>query len=57
MKSLQEINLEIAVNVILESVYHNEFEVIDGLNQHPRGINYEEWLQEKGIISIKNELK
>lgn len=28
---------------LLESKYFEEFKIIDGLNQHPDGLNFEEW--------------
>lgn len=31
----------------MRDVYFNEFEVIDGLNQHPSGKNFQEWLQDQ----------
>lgn len=35
----------------LSDKYNSEFEVIDGLNQHPQGINYYTWLYRKGLIT------
>ena len=36
------------LNIMLERVltksYFNEFEVIDGLNQHPEGLTFDDWL-------------
>jgi hypothetical protein len=31
----------------VESVYLSEFKVIDGLNQHPDGLNFDDWCQLK----------
>jgi hypothetical protein len=42
-----------AIKFLLREQYYSEWEVIDGLNQHPEGINFYEWLYKKGIISQK----
>lgn len=33
---------------LLEEKYFNEFEVIDGLNQHPDGLSFEQWKEKNG---------
>jgi hypothetical protein len=39
-----ENNLRMSVQILLFEKYRNEFKVIDGLNKHPKGLNFEEWL-------------
>lgn len=39
----------------LEDKYLDEFEVIDGLNQHPSGMNFDEWKRFNGYISERQE--
>lgn len=39
-----------ALEFLLSERYLAEFEVIDGLNQHPEGLNFYDWLGKKGII-------
>lgn len=29
-----------------ERIYRSEFKVIDGINQHPEGLNFEEWTKQ-----------
>jgi hypothetical protein len=29
---------------VLQQMYFGEFEIIDGVNQHPLGLNFWEWL-------------
>ncbi len=47
------LDIEKAIDLLLTDKYLSEFEVIDGLSQHPKGINYYEWLLSKGIITKK----
>lgn len=39
-----------AIEHLLFLAYQSEFESIDGMNQHPRGINFYQWLFQKGMI-------
>jgi hypothetical protein len=39
---------------LLKDKYFSEFEIIDGLSQHSKGINFYEWLYEKSLISRNN---
>lgn len=50
-----KINKQKALELLLSELYFREFEVIDGLNQHPKGINFYEWMYQKGLIS-ENDL-
>ena len=34
---------------LLTKEYLREFEIIDGLKQHPEGLNFNQWLEEKGL--------
>jgi hypothetical protein len=36
-------------NVLKEKFYYNEFVVIDGLNQHKDGLNFEQWLTKSAL--------
>jgi len=44
----------IAVEFILQRLYFSEFQIIDGLNQHPNGINFYKWLLNNDLI-LKEE--
>lgn len=46
-----ELNTQKALELLLSERYFSEFEVIDGLNQHPKGHNFYEWLYIQKIIS------
>jgi len=35
----------------LTKIYFDEFEVIDGLNQHPTGLNFKEWCNANKITT------
>ena len=37
------------MTTVLEMMYYAEFEVIDGLNQHPLGLNFEQWLNKQSF--------
>jgi len=39
-----------AIVFILETLYKSEWEVIDGLQQHPDGYNFEEWLEHNNLV-------
>jgi len=39
-----------AIEFLLFAEYQREWEVIDRMNQHPRGINFYQWLFEKKLI-------
>lgn len=47
---LNTLNINKAVELLLQAEYFREFEVIDGLNQHPKGYNFYKWLLIKGLI-------
>lgn len=51
-----EIHPQKAIEYLLQQEYFNEFEVIDGINQHPEGMNFYDWLYKKGFIP-KEHLK
>lgn len=40
-----------AIQYLLGEKYASEFEVIDGLNQHPQGWNFYDWLLAHGFIT------
>lgn len=40
-----------AIKLILNKIYMSEWEVIDRLPQHPRGLNFFDWLFENKMIS------
>lgn len=42
-----------AMDLLLTHLYLSEWEVIDGMNQHPLGLNYYQWLHRKGVIDQK----
>lgn len=46
-----EIDVPKAIEFILLKEYFKEFEVIDRLNQHPKGLNFYEWLFKNKLIS------
>lgn len=46
-----DIDVQKAIEFILIQHYFKEFEVIDGLNQHPKGQNFYEWLYKNKLIS------
>ena len=50
MKTALVIDQQKAIELILNEMYYNEFEVIDRLNQHPQGLNFWEWLHKKELI-------
>ena len=54
MKTLLVIDHQKAIEVILSEIYFNEFEVIDGYNCHPQGINFYQWLYGKKLITAEN---
>jgi len=37
--------IEKGLLLLLQKAYLEEFEVIDGLNQHPDGLPFDEWLE------------
>lgn len=45
------LNMAKAIEFLLTEKYLSEFEVIDRLNQHPKGYNFYDWLASKGIIT------
>ncbi len=55
MKDLNLLDPNKAIEMLLTNLYFSEFEVIDGLNQHPKGQNFYEWLFAKKLID-KSEL-
>lgn len=48
---LNTLDINKAVELLLNAEYLREFEVIDGLSQHPKGQNFYQWLLSKGLIS------
>lgn len=44
-----KIDFKKAVYFLLTQKYLSEFKSIDGLSQHPDGLNFEEWLKEKHL--------
>lgn len=53
-----EIDAPKALEFILSQIYFKEFEIIDRLNQHPAGLNFNEWLLQKGIArSVDHPIK
>ena len=42
-KIIEDNNKEV-ITFILSKIYFSEFKIIDGLNQHPTGLNFEKWL-------------
>jgi len=49
MSAIKEIfsnseNVKNLLQVLLHEKYMSEFEIIDGLSQHPDGMNFEEWI-------------
>lgn len=44
-------NLNAAVERLLSEQYKSEFETIDRMPQHPKGINFYQWLFQKDLIS------
>ncbi len=47
----EAINSQRALELLLLDKYRSEFEVIDGLNQHPKGMNFNKWLLDNGLIT------
>lgn len=45
--------LKKTIDFILSKIYKSEFEVIDNLNQHPGGVNFNEWLRLNDLQTIK----
>jgi hypothetical protein len=41
----RDINIREAVDFLLHQEYVREFEIIDGLNKHPKGYTFDEWLR------------
>ena len=39
-------NFRMAVQILLNKTYRSEFKIIDGINQHPSGLNFKDWLIE-----------
>lgn len=62
-RSIPSVNYQKALELLLQEMYFQEFEIIDGLNQHRDGLNYYEWLHKKQLIDnkqsreIKEQLK
>lgn len=58
-----EINQEAAIELLLKERFLSEFQNIDGIFEHPKALNFYEWLFKKGLItrynldSILTELK
>ncbi len=52
---MENLNLDInkAVQLILNKMYFSEFEIIEGLSQHPQGMNFYEWLFAEDLISAE----
>ena len=46
-----ELSILKAIEFLLGEKYRSEFQVIDGLSQHPEGFNFYDWLRNKGLIS------
>jgi hypothetical protein len=55
-KNIMTFNIQKALEILLSDKYFSEFEVIDGANQHPKGINFYTWLADRKIIT-ENERK
>jgi hypothetical protein len=47
---MYNIKLFESVLFLLNKQYESEFQIIDGLIQHPKGYNFETWLQMNNII-------
>lgn len=54
MKTALVIDMQKATELILNEMYFNEFEVIDRLNQHPKGLTFYQWLYKKKLITSEN---
>lgn len=39
-----------SIEFLLKKEYVSEFQIIDGLDQHPEGLNFLQWLNEKGFL-------
>ena len=52
MKAVNEKNLKTLVSYLLYKEYLSEFKIIDGLNQHKDGLNFQEWVDK--IFEIFN---
>ena len=35
---------------LLQKQYESEFKIIEDMNQHPSGLNFEDWLYSNGLI-------
>ena len=44
-------NVKQILEYLLYKQYHGEFEITDGLNQHPSGYSYDDWLRKSVGIS------
>jgi len=44
-------------DMILENKYFDEYKIIDGLNQHPEGLTYQQWLEKYHPLNNKTILK
>ena len=41
------------INKLLLKEYESEFKIIDGINQHPEGLNFEQWkhkYENRGLV-------
>lgn len=47
-------NINNALDYLLTDSYFKEFESINGLNQHPDGLRFHDWLLKKQIINQQN---
>jgi hypothetical protein len=45
------LNIAKALEYLLQEKYFAEFETINGLNQHPKGYNFYDWLASKEMIT------
>jgi hypothetical protein len=43
-----------AIERLLQEMYYSEFEVIDRLNQHPKGLTFFRWLYNNKLITAEN---
>lgn len=50
-KEQPQLNIEQSVKFLLAMLYHSEFEVIEGVNQHPHGATFDEWLKQRNLVN------
>lgn len=49
------IDIQNALIYLLFKDYKAEWQVEDGLNQHPEGLNFYEWLEKYQLVESENE--